>query len=133
MIDNCYVALRRYEAAGWLRDMIGVSNGKDFPGEPSEEEFRLGLRSGIVLCNVLNKVNPGSVSKVKYLLMSTLCDPCGELTSLLQVVEAPDDVADGAALSAFQYFENIRNFLVAIEEMGLPSFEASDMEKVEKT
>lgn len=47
-------------------------------------------------------------------------------------MEAPDDVADGAALSAFQYFENIRNFLVAIEEMGLPSFEASDMEKVAK-
>ncbi|CAE6123196.1 unnamed protein product [Arabidopsis arenosa] len=101
-------SLRRYEAVGWLRDMVGVSNGKDFPAEPSEEDFRLGLRSGIVLCNVLNKVNPGSVSKV---------------------VEAPDDVVDGAALSAFQYFENIRNFLVAIEEMALPSFEASDMEK----
>ncbi|ESQ32212.1 hypothetical protein EUTSA_v10003600mg [Eutrema salsugineum] len=101
-------SLRRYEAAGWLREMVGVSSGRDFPAEPSEEDFRLGLRSGIVLCNVLNKVNPGSVSKV---------------------VEAPDDVADGAALSAFQYFENIRNFLVAIEEMGLPSFEASDMEK----
>ena len=51
---------------------------------------------------------------------------------ILKVVEAPDDVADGAALSAFQYFENIRNFLVAVEEMGLPSFEASDMEKVLK-
>ncbi|XP_010493958.1 PREDICTED: kinesin-like protein KIN-14G [Camelina sativa] len=101
-------SIRRYEAAGWLREMLGVSSGKDFPAEPSEEDFRLGLRSGIVLCNVLNKVNPGSVSKV---------------------VEAPDDVADGAALSAFQYFENIRNFLVAIEDMGLPSFEASDMEK----
>ncbi|VVB15225.1 unnamed protein product [Arabis nemorensis] len=101
-------SLRRYEAAGWLREMVGFSCGRDFPGEPSEEDFRLGLRSGIVLCNVLNKVNPGSVPKV---------------------VEAPDDVADGAALSAFQYFENIRNFLVAIEEMGLPSFEASDMEK----
>ncbi|KAJ4900651.1 Kinesin-4 [Raphanus sativus] len=101
-------SLRRYEAAGWLRETIGVSGGRDFPAEPSEEDFRLGLRSGIVLCNVLNKVNPGSVSKV---------------------VEAPDDVADGAALCAFQYFENIRNFLVAIEEIGLPSFEASDMEK----
>ncbi|KAF8099387.1 hypothetical protein N665_0245s0064 [Sinapis alba] len=101
-------SLRRYEAAGWLRETLGVSSGRDFPAEPSEEDFRLGLRSGIVLCNVLNKVNPGSVSKV---------------------VEAPDDVADGAALSAFQYFENIRNFLVAVEEMGLPSFEASDMEK----
>lgn len=64
---TCYVALRRYEAVGWLRDMVGVSNGKDFPAEPSEEDFRLGLRSGIVLCNVLNKVNPGSVSKVKFL------------------------------------------------------------------
>ncbi|XP_022569936.2 kinesin-like protein KIN-14G [Brassica napus] len=101
-------SLRRYEAAAWLRETLGVSSGRDFPAEPSEEDFRLGLRSGIVLCNVLNKVNPGSVSKV---------------------VEAPDDVADGAALSAFQYFENIRNFLVAVEEMGLPSFEASDMEK----
>ncbi|KAG2316575.1 hypothetical protein Bca52824_019697 [Brassica carinata] len=103
-----YVALRRYEAAAWLRETLGVSSGRDFPAEPSEEDFRVGLCSGIVLCNVLNKVNPGSVSKV---------------------VEAPDDVADGAALSAFQYFENIRNFLVAVEEMGLPSFEASDMEK----
>ncbi|KAF3562719.1 hypothetical protein DY000_02011251 [Brassica cretica] len=86
-------SLRRYEAAAWLRETLGVSS---VPAEPSEEDFRLGLRSGIVLCNV---------------------------------VEAPDDVADGAALSAFQYFENIRNFLVAVEEMGLPSFEASDMEK----
>ncbi|KAJ0253145.1 Kinesin-like protein KIN-14G [Hirschfeldia incana] len=101
-------SLRRYEAAAWLRDTLEVSSGRDFPAEPNEEDFRFGLRSGIVLCNVLNKVNPGSVSKV---------------------VEAPDDVADGAALSAFQYFENIRNFLVAVEEMGLPSFEASDMEK----
>lgn len=36
---------------------------------------------------------------------------------------------DGAQ-SAFQYFENVRNFLVAIEEMGLPSFEVSDLEQV---
>lgn len=62
-------------------------------------------------------------------------DLCGESIKsiFLQVVEAPDDVADGAALCAFQYFENIRNFLVAVEELGLPSFEASDMEKVENS
>lgn len=50
----------------------------------------------------------------------------------LQVVESPCDSAsipDGA-LSAFQYFENVRNFLVAIEGMGLPTFEASDLEQV---
>lgn len=102
-------SLRRYEATGWLRKMVGVVAGKDLPAEPSEEDFRLGLRSGIILCNVLNKVQPGAVPKV---------------------VEGPCDsvnVADGAALSAFQYFENVRNFLVAVEEMGLPAFEASDL------
>ena len=49
------------------------------------------------------------------------------------MVESPADSAvlpDGAALSAYQYFENVRNFLVAAEEMGLPTFEASDLEQV---
>lgn len=49
------------------------------------------------------------------------------------MVEAPADSAllpDGAALSAYQYFENLRNFLVSMEELGLPTFEASDLEGV---
>ncbi|OMP09979.1 hypothetical protein COLO4_04944 [Corchorus olitorius] len=48
-----------------------------------------------------------------------------------EVVESPCDAAltpDGAALSAFQYFENVRNILVAGQELGLPTFEASDLE-----
>lgn len=45
--------------------MAGVVGAKDLPAEPSEEEFRMGLRSGIILCNVLNKVQPGAVTKVK--------------------------------------------------------------------
>ncbi|KAF3557516.1 hypothetical protein F2Q69_00010249 [Brassica cretica] len=105
------LASRRYEAANWLRKMVGVVGAKDLPAEPTEEGFRLGLRSGIILCKVLNKVHPGSVSKV---------------------VEGPCDavlVADGAPLSAFQYFENVRNFLVAIQDMGFPTFEASDLEQ----
>ncbi|CAA0834665.1 P-loop nucleoside triphosphate hydrolases superfamily protein with CH (Calponin Homology) domain [Striga hermonthica] len=104
-------ALRRYDAAGWLRKMVGVVAGKDLPAQPSEEEFRLGLRSGIILCNALNKVQPGAVPKV---------------------VEAPPDtiiIPDGAARSAFQYFENVRNFLDSLEEMGIPGFEASDLEQ----
>ncbi|XP_019428732.1 PREDICTED: kinesin-like protein KIN-14I isoform X2 [Lupinus angustifolius] len=104
-------AFRRYDAAGWLRKMVGVVAAKDLPAEPSEEEFRLGLRSGIILCNVLNKVQPGAVPKV---------------------VETPVDSAlipDKGPLSAFQYFENVRNFLVAIQEIGIPTFEASDLEQ----
>lgn len=49
------------------------------------------------------------------------------------MVETPPDaalIADGAALSAFQYFENVRNFLVAVQEIGVPNFEASDLEQV---
>ncbi|XP_051132014.1 kinesin-like protein KIN-14I isoform X3 [Andrographis paniculata] len=103
--------MRRCEAAAWLRKVVGVVSAKDLPAEPSEEEFKLGLRSGIILCNALNKVQPGSVQKV---------------------VESPCDsiqIPDGAALSAYQYFENVRNFLVAVEDMGMPTFEASDLEQ----
>ena len=46
--------------------MIGVVGAKDLPAEPSEEEFRLGLRSGMILCNVLNKIQPGAVPKVVF-------------------------------------------------------------------
>jgi kinesin family protein C2/C3 len=59
-------ALRRYEAAGWLRKTVGVVGGKDLPAEPSEEDFRIGLRSGIILCNALNKIQPGAVAKVCF-------------------------------------------------------------------
>ncbi|OAY83717.1 Kinesin-4 [Ananas comosus] len=104
-------ATRRYEAAGWLRKMVGVVSAKDLPEAPSEEEFRLGLRNGMILCTVLNKIHPGAVPKV--------------------VVNPGDSIVqpDGAALSAYQYFENVRNFLVAIQEIGLPTFEASDLEQ----
>lgn len=55
------------------------------------------------------------------------------IDQLLQVVESPCDsavISDGAALSAYQYFENVRNFLVAVQELGIPLFEASDLEQV---
>lgn len=50
-----------------------------------------------------------------------------------QVVENPIvavQSSDVAAQSAIQYFENMRNFLVAVSEMNLLTFEASDIEKV---
>ncbi|KAL5068788.1 hypothetical protein RYX36_019675 [Vicia faba] len=102
---------RRNEAAKWLRNTVGNVGGKDMVDEPSEQDFRIALRSGIILCNALNKIQPGAVPKV---------------------VEAPsdiDNIPDGAALSVYQYFENVRNFLVTVEEMGLPTFEASDLEE----
>jgi kinesin family member C2/C3 len=34
------------------------------PAQPSEEEFSAALRNGLILCNVLNRINPGAISKV---------------------------------------------------------------------
>jgi hypothetical protein len=55
------VASRRNEAAKWLRNTVG---GKDLLDEPSEEAFRIALRSGIILCTALNKVQPAAVPNV---------------------------------------------------------------------
>lgn len=55
------------------------------------------------------------------------------LSKIIQIVESPIitvQSTEGAAQSAIQYFENMRNFLVAVKEMQLLTFEASDLEKV---
>ncbi|KAL6845836.1 hypothetical protein ACP4OV_024411 [Aristida adscensionis] len=103
-------AARRCEAARWLRQMEPAA-AESLPERPSEEEFCAALRNGLVLCNVLNRVNPGAVPKV---------------------VENPTvtvQTFDGPAQSAIQYFENMRNFLVAVSAMNLLTFETSDIEK----
>ncbi|PSS14296.1 Kinesin-like protein [Actinidia chinensis var. chinensis] len=103
-------ASRRYQAAEWLCQMDqGASEA--LPKEPSEEEFCLAIRNGLILCNVLNKVNPGAVHKVVE-------NPVIDVQS-----------TEGAAQSAIQYFENMRNFLVAVGKMKLLTFEVSDLEK----
>jgi hypothetical protein len=54
-------ANRRMLAAMWLQEIVGVTS---LSNEPSEEELRLCLRNGLVLCNAINKVQPGAVPKV---------------------------------------------------------------------
>lgn len=103
-------ASRRCQAAEWLRQM-DQGAWEVLPKQPSEEEFCLALRNGLILCNVLNKVNPGAVHKVVE-------NPIIHVQS-----------TEGAAQSAIQYFENMRNFLVAVGNMKLLTFEASDLEK----
>ncbi|XP_050203388.1 kinesin-like protein KIN-14F [Mercurialis annua] len=103
-------ASRRSEAAEWLRKMDKGASGS-LPKQPTEEQFCLALRNGLILCNVLNKVNPGAVLKV--------------VENPILAVQS----TEAAAQSAIQYFENMRNFLVAVKDMKLLTFEASDLEK----
>ncbi|KAJ6700022.1 KINESIN-LIKE PROTEIN KIN-14L [Salix purpurea] len=102
-------AWRRYQATSWLENLvgpIGISNN------PSEKEFICRLRNGLVLCNAINKVHPGAVPKVV------------EIHAPLQPL-----TRESQPLPAYQYFENVKNFLVAVEELRLPAFEASDLER----
>uniref|UniRef100_K3Y4Y9 Kinesin motor domain-containing protein n=1 Tax=Setaria italica TaxID=4555 RepID=K3Y4Y9_SETIT len=103
-------ASRRCEAARWLRQMEPAAV-ETLPERPSEEEFCVALRNGLVLCKVLNRVNPGAVPKVVENPVVTV------------------QTFDGPAQSAIQYFENMRNFLVAVSAMNLLTFETSDIEK----
>ncbi|KAH7511832.1 hypothetical protein FEM48_Zijuj12G0024300 [Ziziphus jujuba var. spinosa] len=102
-------AWRRYQAIQWLESLLGplrISN------QPSEREFISFLRNGLVLCNAINKIHPGAVPKV---------------------VENPSHLQsltwENQPLPAYQYFENVRNFLVAVEDLKIPAFEASDLER----
>jgi len=54
-------ALRRYQAVHWLEHFVGPLG---IPREPSEKEFISRLRNGLILCNLINKITPGSVPKV---------------------------------------------------------------------
>ncbi|KAL9155131.1 hypothetical protein ABFS82_10G162400 [Erythranthe guttata] len=102
-------SLRRYQAVHWLDYLVGPLG---IQSQPSEKEFISCLRNGLVLCNVINKVQPGSVPKV---IENTLLSP-----SLPW---------DSQPLPAYQYFENLRNFLMAAEDMKLPIFDASVFER----
>ncbi|XP_034226094.1 kinesin-like protein KIN-14L isoform X2 [Prunus dulcis] len=102
-------AWRRFQAVEWLETLVGPLG---IPKQPSEREFISCLRNGLILCNAINKIQPGAVPKVVESQM-----PLQPLSR------------ESQALPAYQYFENVRNFLVAVEELKLPAFEASDLER----
>ncbi|XP_019223424.1 PREDICTED: kinesin-like protein KIN-14L isoform X2 [Nicotiana attenuata] len=101
--------LRRYQATHWLECFVGPLG---ISSQPSEKEFVSCLRNGLVLCNLINKVQPGSVPKV-----------------VENHTASHSIMWDSQPLPAYQFFENIRNFLVAVEDLKLPAFEASVFER----
>ncbi|URE35526.1 KISc [Musa troglodytarum] len=101
------LAFEAIRAASWLESIVGPLG---LPPQPTEKEFVSCLTSGIVLCNAINRIQPGAVPKVVA----------------RQSVGTAWDIQP---LPAYQYFENVRNFLVAVEDLKLPSFEASDLER----
>ncbi|KAI3682966.1 hypothetical protein L1987_83380 [Smallanthus sonchifolius] len=64
--SDAKISTKRNEATRWLRKSVGVVAAKDLPAEPSEQNFRMGLRSGLILCSALNKSEPDSIPKVTF-------------------------------------------------------------------
>ncbi|KAL2320731.1 hypothetical protein Fmac_029700 [Flemingia macrophylla] len=121
-------AWRSYEATQWLESQVGPLG---ISSQPTERELISCLRNGRILCNAINKIHPGAVAKVLH--YNPLSDLCSYMLTNFMVVEnqvASESLAwDSQPLPAYQYFENVRNFLVAMEELKLPAFEASDLER----
>lgn len=57
-----YSATRRHQANLWLQEMVG-DLGLSY--DSTEEDLRLCLRNGLILCKLINKVQPGAVPKVR--------------------------------------------------------------------
>ncbi|KAI0491579.1 hypothetical protein KFK09_025839 [Dendrobium nobile] len=87
---------KRRSLVEWLNSLFP---GLDIPLEASEEEIRVLLSDGTVLCGILNQQDPGFLANQRCAYMSS--EPCRE---------------------------KVRRFLLAIEEMGLPLFAAGDLE-----
>ncbi|KAM0008066.1 putative minus-end-directed kinesin ATPase [Helianthus debilis subsp. tardiflorus] len=103
-------ALRRFHATEWLETIVGPLG---IPKQPSEKQFIECLRNGLILCHAINEIEPGSVPKVVEISRF----PSQSLTW------------DSQPLPAYQFFENVRNFLKAVEGLRLPVFEASVFER----
>ncbi|XP_029128147.1 kinesin-like protein KIN-14D isoform X4 [Cajanus cajan] len=71
-----------------------------FPINVTDGELRACLSNGTVLCQILNKLRPGTVN----------------------VVSEPDNSLPSQS-------ENVKSFLKAMDGMGVPRFEISDLEK----
>ncbi|RWW49066.1 hypothetical protein BHE74_00044818 [Ensete ventricosum] len=71
----CSSKENRGEAASWLESIVGPLG---LPLEPTEKEFVSCLRSGIVLCNAINRIQPGAVPKDHVKLFSKIMSDCLE-------------------------------------------------------
>ncbi|CAL9087099.1 unnamed protein product [Musa textilis] len=91
-------AKRRSEVIEWLNSLFP---GLDIPLDASEEELRVRLLDGALLCGILKRFNPGY---------------SGERELWLQI-------------RTENRSENIRKFIAAVEQTGLPGFKVSDLEQ----
>ncbi|MCE3216440.1 hypothetical protein HAX54_006507, partial [Datura stramonium] len=92
-------AKQRAQLVEWLNSVLPHLS---LPISASDEDLRALLVDGSVLCQLLNKLKPGSVPE------------CGGTVHSLELRS-----------------ENIKRFFSAMDEMGLPRFQASELQQAE--
>ncbi|KAJ8513343.1 hypothetical protein OPV22_003777 [Ensete ventricosum] len=92
-------AKRRSEVIEWLN---GLFPGLNMPLQASEEELRARLSDGALLCGIMRRFSPGNSEEIRN-------DTCASRTESRS--------------------ENIRRFISAVEQMGLPGFNVSDLQQ----
>ncbi|KAL4194178.1 hypothetical protein AMTRI_Chr05g67360 [Amborella trichopoda] len=97
---------QRAEVVEWLNALF---DHLILPSETSEEDLRACLIDGTILCGILNKLSPSSITKVNS--------------------RSGSFGADESCLSAYERSENIKSFLSAVDVLGLPKFEPSHLEQ----
>ncbi|ERN15128.1 hypothetical protein AMTR_s00056p00106460 [Amborella trichopoda] len=100
------LAKQRAEVVEWLNALF---DHLILPSETSEEDLRACLIDGTILCGILNKLSPSSITKVNS--------------------RSGSFGADESGLSAYERSENIKSFLSAVDVLGLPKFEPSHLEQ----
>ncbi|OIT02836.1 kinesin kp1 [Nicotiana attenuata] len=90
-------AKQRATLVEWINSLLPHLS---LPINASDEELRTYLVDGTILCQLLNKLKPGSIPEI-----------------------------GGSGHSSGLVSENIKRFLAAMDEIGLPRFQASDLEK----
>lgn len=89
-------AKRRVFVIEWLNNLFP---GLDIPLEASEEELRVQLFDGRILCSIVNQLDPNSQANQR-----------------------------SSYVSSGKPWENVRRFLSAVDGMGLPKFTPDDLE-----
>ncbi|THU73453.1 hypothetical protein C4D60_Mb04t23010 [Musa balbisiana] len=104
------MAKRRSEVIEWLNSLFP---GLDIPVDALEEELRARLLDGALLCGILKRFNPDYSGEVQTSTSLTL-DRNRKLWLQIRTENRS---------------ENIRKFIAAVEQAGLPSFKVSDLEQ----
>ena len=56
------------EAATWMAQVLGAKPPPSVRSGAGEEELHAWLKSGVVLCELINRIRPGSVKKTNRLV-----------------------------------------------------------------